>query len=201
MTPQYHSGVSPRAPQFTTHRRAELFDRLVELFLAEGFAHLTLDEIASRLRCSKSTLYTLAGSKEQLVQAATVHFFRNAAVAVEEKIADVTGPRERITAYLSAVGVVLGGASEQFMEDLDGFPPAREVYERNTEIAADRVNELITDGVAGGVFRDVHAAFAADLAATMMVRIQQRAVHAKTGLDDAQSYRELAAILTSGISV
>ncbi|MFH5245299.1 TetR/AcrR family transcriptional regulator [Antrihabitans spumae] len=193
--------MSPRAPQFTTHRRAELFDRLVELFLAEGFAHLTLDEIASRLRCSKSTLYTLAGSKEQLVQAATVHFFRNAAVAVEEKIADVTGPRERIAAYLSAVGVVLGGASDQFMEDLDGFPPAREVYERNTEIAADRVNELITDGVAGGVFRDVHAAFAADLAATMMVRIQQRAVHAKTGLDDAQSYRELAAILTSGISV
>lgn len=201
MTVAYHSGVPPRAPQFTTRRRAELFDRLVELFLAEGFAHLTLDEIASRLRCSKSTLYTLAGSKEQLVQAATVHFFRNAAVAVEEKIADVTGPRERITAYLSAVGVVLGGASEQFMEDLDGFPPAREVYERNTEIAADRVNELITDGVAGGVFRDVHAAFAADLAATMMVRIQQRAVHAKTGLDDAQSYRELAAILTSGISV
>jgi hypothetical protein len=55
--------------------------------------------------------------------------------------------------------------------------------------------------VAGGVFRDVHAAFAADLVATMMVRIQQRAVHARTGLDDAQSYRELAAILTSGISV
>ena len=49
-----------------TARRAELFDQLVALLLSEGFAHLTLDEIAARLRCSKSTLYTLAGSKEQL---------------------------------------------------------------------------------------------------------------------------------------
>lgn len=188
------------APQFGTRRRAELFDTLVGLFLAEGFAHLTLDEIAARLRCSKSTLYTLAGSKDQLVQAATVHFFRNAAVDVEERITDVAGPRERITAYLSAVGVVLAGASDRFMEDLDGFAPARAVYEQNTTIAARRVQELITEGVAEGVFRDVHAAFAADLVATMMVRIQQRAVRATTGLDDAQSYRELAAILTGGIS-
>lgn len=192
--------MSTLASQFGTRRRAELFDTLVDLFLAEGFAHLTLDEIAARLRCSKSTLYTLAGSKEQLVQAATVHFFRNAALEVEQRIADVAEPRERITAYLSAVGAVLSGVSDQFMADLDDFPPAREVYERNTEIAAGRVQELITDGVAHGVFRDVHAAFAADLATTMMVRIQQRAVRKKTGLDDAQSYRELAAILTSGIS-
>jgi hypothetical protein len=86
------------------------------------------------------------------------------------------------------------------MADLDAFPPAREVYEQNTQIAAGRVKALIDDGVAGGDFRDVHAAFAADLATTMMVRIQQRGVRNSTGLDDAHAYRELAAILTAGIS-
>ncbi|MCF8608293.1 TetR/AcrR family transcriptional regulator, partial [Gordonia sp. HY442] len=45
----------------------------------------------------------------------------------------------------------------------------------------------------------VHAAFAADLTATVMARIQQRGVRTTTGLDDADAYRELAAILTSGI--
>ena len=34
-----------------------------------------------------------------------------------------------------------------------------------------------------------------------MVRIQQGDVRAATGLDDAGAYRELAAILTAGISV
>ncbi|WP_428366826.1 TetR/AcrR family transcriptional regulator [Mycolicibacterium sp.] len=186
-------------PAFATRRRGELFDALVALLLAEGFAHLTLDDIAARLRCSKSTLYTLAGSKEQLVRAATVHFFRSATEFVEARLAAVTGARERITAYLSAVGAALDPASAQFMADLDGFEPARAVYEQNTRIAARRVQELIAEGVAAGDFRDVHAAFAADLVATVMVRIQQRVVRANTGLDDAGAYRELAAILTGGI--
>ncbi len=91
-------------PAFATRRRTELFDALVALLLAEGFAHLTLDDIAARLRCSKSTLYTLAASKEQLVQVATVHFFRSATEFVEARVAATTGARDRIAAYLSAVG-------------------------------------------------------------------------------------------------
>ena len=187
-------------PAFATRRRTELFDALVALLLAEGFAHLTLDDMAARLRCSKSTLYTLAASKEQLVQAATVHFFRSATEFVEARVAATTGARDRIAAYLSAVGEALDPATEQFMADLDGFAPARAVYEQNTGIAARRVQELIAEGVAAGDFRDVHAAFAADLVAAAMVRIQQRVVRRTTGLDDADAYRELAAILTAGIS-
>lgn len=188
-------------PAFATARQTELFDALVALFLAEGFAHMTLDEIAARLRCSKSTLYTLAGSKEQLVQAATVHFFRSATETVEARVDAVVGARARIAAYLEAVGAALDPASDQFMADLDAFAPARAIYEKNTRIAARRVRELIADGVAAGEFRDVHAAFAAELVATVMVRIQQRAVRDNTGLDDAAAYRELAAILTGGIEV
>jgi AcrR family transcriptional regulator len=185
---------------FGTPRRTQLFDALVDLLLADGFAHLTLDDIASRLRCSKTTLYALADSKEQLVRAATVHFFRRATESVELKVAGLAGARGKITAYLSAVGSALEAASDQFMADLDAFVPAHDVYEQNTRIAALRVHELIAEGVAVGEFRDVHAAFAADLTATMMVRIQQRKVRSSTGLDDAAAYKELAAILTAGIN-
>ena len=186
-------------PAFATRRRTELFDALVALFLTEGFAHLTLDEIAARLRCSKSTLYTLAASKEQLVTAATKHFFRTATQTVEERVAASDGARDRVTAYLQTVGEALDPASDRFMADLDAFAPARAIYEQNTRIAARRVQELIAAGVAEGEFRDVHAAFAAELVATMMVRIQQRAVRDRAGLEDAAAYRELAAIVTGGI--
>ncbi|MGW0179480.1 TetR/AcrR family transcriptional regulator [Nocardia sp. NPDC003345] len=186
-------------PVFATARRNELFDELVALFLAEGFAHLTLDAIAARLKCSKSTLYTLAGSKEQLVTAATVRFFKRATADVEASITTISDPRGRVTAYLTAVGEALAGTSDRFMTDLDAFAPARAVYERNTRIASRRVRELIDDGVTTGDFRPVHAAFAADLTTTMMVRIQQRGVRTETGLDDASAYRELASILTAGI--
>ncbi|MEJ9078343.1 TetR/AcrR family transcriptional regulator [Gordonia malaquae] len=185
---------------FATARHAQLFDDLLSLFLTEGFTHLTLDTIAARLKCSKSTLYNLAPSKDELVRATTIGFFRRATRDVEAAVEASDGPREQITVYLAAVGRALLGASPQWLADVAAFPPAREAYEQNTRIAADRVKELIDAGVAAGCFRDVHAAFAADLAATTMVRIQQGAVRDATGLADADAYRELAAILTAGIS-
>jgi AcrR family transcriptional regulator len=152
-------------------RREELFDALVALLLAEGFAHLTLDDVAARLHCSKRTLYSLAGSKEQLVRAAVVHFFRGATERVESAVDDVAA-----------------------------FPPAAEVYERNTRAAAARVQQLVAGGVASGAFREVHTAFVADVVTATMVRIQQRQVAASTGLDDAQAYAHLAELLLRGLA-
>lgn len=184
---------------FATRRRTALFDDLLRLFLAEGFSHLTLDEIAARLRCSKSTLYTLATSKDELVRRVTVHFFKRATTAVEATLAHTESIRERVAAYLTAVGNELAVASEVFMADLYAFAPAREVYEANTRAAALRVRELIQDGVDDGAYREVHTAFAADLIATMMVRIQQRGVQTATGLSDSAAYAELATLLTYGL--
>ncbi|GAA1481310.1 TetR/AcrR family transcriptional regulator [Gordonia sinesedis] len=184
---------------FATRRRGDLFDSLLRLMLDEGFAHLGIADIAGRLHCSKSTLYTLADSKEQLVTRTVTHFFRTATEQVEAQVGDAASARDRITGYLVAVGDALAPASEAFMTDLNAFTPTRELYERNTAAAARRVRDWIAGGVASGEFRDVDAGFAADLAASMMSRIQRREVATATGLDDAHAYRQLAAILTTGI--
>lgn len=187
--------------ELATRRRTELFDGLLALMLADGFAHLQIADLAARLHCSRSTLYTLAGSKEQLVTKTVTHFFRTATEQVESRVADAATSRDAVVEYLIAVGDALSPASAQFMADLHAFAPTRELYEQNTAAAAARVQELIAAGVAAGEFRDVDAAFAGDLAATMMSRIQRRDVEAHTGLDDAQAYRQLASILTRGIDV
>lgn len=182
-------------------RHSELFDALVELLLAEGFAHLTLDDVAARLRCSKRTLYALAGSKEQLVRAAVVHFFERATDRVEAAVAARTDPGQRLAAYLRAVADELAPASARFVDDMAAFPPAAEVYARNTEAAARRVGELIAEGVAAGAFRrDVPVSFAAEVITATMVGIQQRRVAAATGLGDAEAYEALAALLLHGLT-
>ncbi|MFD8569005.1 TetR/AcrR family transcriptional regulator [Streptomyces sp. NPDC059639] len=182
-------------------RRAELENGVVQLLLSDGFAHLTLDDIAAHLRCSKRTLYTMAGSKEQLVSAAVVRFFRTATERVEQAAAaEGLSPAARITAYLDTVAAELAAASPRFLDDVASFAPAAEVYERNTAAAARRIGELIELGVAHGAFRDAHAGFVADLVAAEMVRIQRREVRSKTGLSDGEAYAELAALVTAGLS-
>lgn len=194
------SGSGAAAGPTATVRRQQLFDDLVALFLAEGFARLTLDDLAARLRCSKSTLYQLAGSKEQLSRAVAVHFFKGAAERVEAALAGVDDPRARVDAYLRAVADELVSASSTFFADLQSFGPGREVYRRNTQIAADRVGELIAEGVRAGEFRAVSAAFVADLVSAQMVRIQQREVQTRTGIEDADAYAALADLVLRGIS-
>lgn len=180
-------------------RREELFDALVALLLAEGFAHLTLDDLAARLHCSKRTLYGLADSKEQLVRAAVVHFFRRATADVEAEVARHDGAQERLVAYLGAVAHQLAPASATFFDDVAAFAPAAEIYERNTRAAARRVEELLDAGVREGIFRPVQQRFVADVIASVMVRIQQRQVAAASGLGDAAAYEELTALLLLGL--
>ncbi|GAB2599669.1 TetR/AcrR family transcriptional regulator [Streptomyces capparidis] len=183
-----------------TGRQAELFDQLVALFLKEGFADFTLDDLAGRLHCSKSTLYALARSKEQLAVAVVKHFFRRAAQHVEERTARAADARDRVVAYLSAVARELRPASARFYADLAAFPPALEVYERNTRIAAGRVRELVDEGVRSGAFRKVHAAFVAEVVSASMVAIQRGEITHRAGLGDADAYEELASLLLHGIA-
>src|SRR3954468_23082348 len=111
--------ATPSAETGLTPRQAGLLDQLEALFLAEGFARFTLEELALRLHCSKSTLYALAGSKEQLAQRVIKPFFRNGTDAVEARTVPVEDPALRVPAYLSAVAAALAPAGEAFHRDLD----------------------------------------------------------------------------------
>jgi AcrR family transcriptional regulator len=69
-----------------TRRREELLDALADLFLREGFLEFGVGDLAARLSCSRSTLYLVAQSKEQIVLAVLRHFFRGAADRIEAKV-------------------------------------------------------------------------------------------------------------------
>src|SRR5437764_8692398 len=99
-------------------RQAELLDRLRDLFLAEGFAHFTLDDLAARLRCSKSTLYALAGSKEQLAVRVVGHYFKGAAVEIEKRVASVEDLVERVGVSLDGAAEAVRPASRELLADL-----------------------------------------------------------------------------------
>ncbi|WP_353809412.1 TetR/AcrR family transcriptional regulator [Agromyces sp. SYSU T00194] len=182
-----------------TSRQDDLYRRLGELYLRRGFLALTVDETASELRCSKSTIYALAPTREELLRQVVLDYFRRAADMIETRVADHEDPVDRLGAYLTGVSDAVRDASETFMEDVVGFGPTREVYEVNAAGAARRIRELIEAGVAAGAIRPVRAAFAADLATSAIVRIQQREVRRNTGMTEPDSFDALADLLLDGL--
>ena len=135
-----------------TARQRDLLDRLVALLAEEGFSQFTLDDLAVRLRCSKTTLYALAGSKQLLVVEVVKQYFRSAVPAVEARVSAAGSSADRVVAYLTAVGEYLQPLSRTFMEDLSAFPPAAEVYQPPfpftgtiRQVSVDLGGELIAD--------------------------------------------------------
>ena len=183
-----------------SRRQADLLDRLVALLVAEGFAHLTIEDLATRLRCSKTTLYALAPSRQELVVEAVKHYFREATEDVEARVARAEGPAEELAAYLAAVADRLRPLSREFVRDLGAFAPAGEVYAANTAAAADRLRSLIAAGVEAGAFRPVHAAFVGEMVAATMFEIQRGEVFARLRMSDAEAYEELSSVVLAALA-
>lgn len=187
-------------PTVATRRQEELSGELVSLFLAEGFRQFTIAALADRMHCSKTTLYALGHSREAIVVNALVRFFRTAADQIEARVAAEPDPSGRIVVYLAAVADALRPASPQFFADLAAHPAASAVYERNTRLAADRVERLIADGKGSGSFRAVDGGFVAEVVTTTMTRIQSGEVRRASGLSDAEAYDELTGLVLRGIA-
>lgn len=183
-----------------TARQVDLLDRLVRLMASEGFSQFTLDDLAERLRCSKTTLYALAPTKQELVVEVVKQYFRAAVPAVEAQVSAVGGPAERVEAYLAAVADYLQPLSRAFMDDLSSFEPAAAVYRQNTAAAAARIRELIAEGVEAGAFRKVHAAFVGEIVAVAMFEIQRGEMFARLEMSDAEAYAELASLVVHALS-
>lgn len=69
---QESAAPSPRSPRskITPERAQELYTAVLELLRESGYESLTMEGVAARTRCGKSTLYRQWGSKPELVVAA-----------------------------------------------------------------------------------------------------------------------------------
>ncbi|TDB89393.1 TetR/AcrR family transcriptional regulator [Actinomadura sp. 7K534] len=178
-------------------RRDLLVGRLIDVFLDRGFAELSVAELAAVLRCSKSTLYSVAASREQIIVAVVRAFFRRATERVEAALDANADPRERVGAYLRAISAELAPASPAFFADLDAFPPAREIYKRNTRFAVRRVQGLVREALPDGGAPGADAAFVGAVAGQVMESIHRGEIKAQTGLDDSAAYAALASLIVA----
>ena len=107
--------------QQLTDRQRDLLDRLVELF-DEGFAHLTMADLAARLNCSLRTLYELAPSRDELVLTVIDRNLRRIGRQAIGAIDPDTEPLAAIRAYLVAANLAVAATTPAFARDQAATP-------------------------------------------------------------------------------
>lgn len=181
-------------------RRQELLAQLEAIFLVEGFRDLTVDDLAARLRISKTTLYTVASTREQIVVAVMKRFFREAVTRIESAVAAADDPAERIAAYLHTVGREMQRRSAACYADMIAYQPTAELYRRNGQASSDRIRSLIQEGVDAGVFRDVHGHFVGEAVALLIEGIIDGRLLRRTGLSSPEAWEELSSFALSALT-
>src|SRR5207237_56077 len=141
------------------------------LFLREGFLHLSTDDIARRLRCSKATLYRLAKSHEELFELVIERWLARLRDAGWRDIEAARDWPSRLTSYLSStIESQTSGVSFEFLRDLNAFPAGHRKLMEQLQLRVQILEAIIVGGIEAGQFQPVDPRLAADVILTTIRR-------------------------------
>jgi AcrR family transcriptional regulator len=181
-------------------RKDALLERLKEVILKDGFSALTVDELASRLQCSKATLYAISSSKEYLVTTVLRRFFRDATRRIENRVGRVADPSKRIAAYLAGVGTEMRRMSPTCYADMVSHDSTRDIYGVNSHAASERVRQYIQEGVEAGSFRTVNAEFVGEAVSLLIDGIQHGELLERTHLTSGDAFTALSDLVVAALA-
>ncbi len=132
-----------------TERQRELLDQLDAIF-ADGFAHLTMAEIAATLSCSLRTLYGLAPSRDDLVLVVVDRGLWSVGRAAMGAIEPDMAPLDAIRAYLRAANIAVADTTEAFAADAAADPRTSELNTAHSQYLIDITRALLDAAVVAG---------------------------------------------------
>lgn len=115
-----------------TDRQRQILDELEEL-VADGFAELTMAELAAQLNCSLRTLYALAPSRDELVLVVIDRRLWRIGRIAHDAIGEDLAPLDAIRAYLEAANVAVSRWTQGFARDLATVPAAQQLQDGHNE--------------------------------------------------------------------
>lgn len=181
-------------------RRTEILRDLEQIFLSEGFAHLTIDKIAGRLKCSKATLYAVASSREQLIVQAFERTFRARSATIRERVAHESVPSARIATYVEAVRDEFSAMTPECYADVRAFEGTDAPYRRAVYGTAHLLEQYIDEGVAAGEFKPGNSAFLGVVFNVLLDAVVSGQFRDRLNVTDADAFAEISALLLTSIS-
>lgn len=157
---------SPRSEK-AERRREEILDAAARLFAERGFSETDTDELAARLRVGKGTLYRYFPSKRDLFLAAADRVMRRVRTHIEEQLAGIEDPFERIR---RGVRGFLGYCAkhpefvELLVQERAQFKDRKQpTYFEHRAAHVKRWHDLYRDLIAAGRLRDIPVERIADV--------------------------------------
>lgn len=190
--------LSRHAEAGLTTRQREVLDQLLAVF-ADGFAHLTMAEVASEVRCSLRTLYELAPSRDDLVLVVVDrHMWQVGRRAVEGVDPEATA-LDGIRAYLRGANEAVAHTSVAFANDTYADPHTRELMQAHSQYLIDVTRALLDDAVCRGEIEPVNTAAVARVLAGLGADLSRPDTIGSLNASPRDASNELVDIIIAGL--
>ncbi|HEX9683422.1 MAG TPA: TetR/AcrR family transcriptional regulator [Acidimicrobiales bacterium] len=203
LVPRPHPRLSRERSLRLTARQREILDQLTELF-AEGFAQLTMADLAARLNCSLRTLYSLATSRDELVLMVVDRNLwrigRTATAAVAASEGGVTVALDAIRSYLAAAHVAVSNTSEVFARDMAAVPGGPELRSAHASYLVAVTRELLEVAIERGEIAQVNTTAVARVIASIGHHLAEPDVIATLHATPQQAADEVVDLVLAGLA-
>lgn len=180
-------------------RQVALLDDLETLFTEEGFRHLTIGDMAARTHSSRRTLYSISSSKEELVLVVVDRFFNTMGKDARQRATQVEDIGDKIEAYFSASVDRNAAVSLAFMQDIEGYLPTKQLYDRQQAIAVQALEAMVRAAMEGGSMRMGSPALIAEILDAVIKRLRDPEILEKIGATRSDALKAFGQLCRHGI--
>lgn len=177
-----------------------MLGELETVFFKEGFRSLTIQELAARLHCSRSTLYDLAPSKDELVLLVIDRLLQRVGRQAMAQVRALDDPLRRLHAYMSTASAALSPGAQAFSADVAAHPGAHRLFQDHYRYATSVCAELIQEGIDREVFREIDARLVAEFLYAGLDRLQDPEVLQMTRHTNAEAIQQMFDVVLFGLS-
>jgi AcrR family transcriptional regulator len=194
----------PLLPQHTESRlgarHREVLDQLESVILEDGFASITVAQLAAAVGCSRRTLYEIAPSKDTLVLIVLDRFLHRVGRTARHAIDESDCIAEQLRTYFNGA-IELQRLTAAFANDLSDDPAARRLLDRHFRYVMAVLEELIEQGIERGQFRPVPAGVAAGVLAGSGLYFSQPQILNDVSLSRDEASAEIADLVLRSLLI
>lgn len=181
-------------------RKEQLLQDLTELMLSEGLSVFRVGELAKRMRCSRSTLYKLAPSKDELMRLLFIRYVDEALAAADSAAQACDSAAEKILVYVDVLRIHQDRGSLTFWRDVRDFDLTRGVLDVGVARGYRMIQKYMDEGIASGEFRaDANTEFLSYLVWLCARAARDPEVLERFGLSSGQAMDELGRFIVCGM--